>query len=261
MKKLLLLSLIIPFLIACEQVDTGFRGVKTVWGEVDEKAGSLPEGMYTYNVITSSILEMDTRVKRYDGKANTYTKDVQQADIGYAINYHLAKDKAHIVYRDIGKGWENVVIIPVVEGNLKKVIGQYEAVALIEHRSKATEVARKLIAEELASKNVVLTNFEMVNIQYLKEFEKSVEDKVIATQKAAEAVNNTKRIQEEARQTIINAQALAESMRIRANALTQNKALIEYEAVQAWKAGGSKVPDTLIIGGNGAIPLLNLGGK
>jgi len=51
-----------------EQVSTGYRGVKTVWGEVDMKAGSLPEDIYTYNPISSAIHEMDTRTKRKEVK-------------------------------------------------------------------------------------------------------------------------------------------------------------------------------------------------
>lgn len=253
MKKAIVILFVVPFLGACEQVDTGFRGVKTVWGEVDEKAGSLPEGLYFYNPITSSIKEVDTRVKAMRGDANTYTKDVQQANIKYVANYHLARDKAHIMYRDVGKGWEDVIVPQIIEASLKKVVGQFEAVDLVAHRAKATSEVSKQIAEALAEKGVVLTNFEMPNLQYLKEFEKSVEAKVVATQRAAQAVNDTKRIQEEARQQVIQAQAQAESMRIRANALTQNKALVEYEAVQKWDG---KMPQ--IITGSGTVPFINI---
>ena len=86
MKKILILLCVIPFLAACEQIDTGNRGVKVKWGEVDMKAGSLPEGLYFYNMLTSTIVEMDTRILKFEGKTETYTKDVQQADavLGYA---------------------------------------------------------------------------------------------------------------------------------------------------------------------------------
>lgn len=260
MKKLFLLLLLLPFLAACEQVDTGYRGVKTRFGKVDMQAGSLPEGLYFYNLFTESITEMDTRILKYEGKANTYTKDVQQADIVYVVNYRLAPETAHIMYQQVGKRWGDVLLLQAVEGELKKVIGKYDAVDLIAHRGKATQEALEAIRAALKDQNIGINEFQLVNIQYLKEFEKSVEDKVIATQKAAEAVNNTKRIQEEAKQTIISAQADAESMRIRANALSQNKALVDYEMVMAWKAGGSKVPETLIIG-NGSGTFLNLPAK
>lgn len=253
MKKLLLVFLLLPLLAACEQVDTGYRGVKTTFGEVDMKAGSLPEGLYFYNIFTSSITEMDTRILKYEGKANTYTKDVQQADIAYVVNYRLAPETAHIMYKEVGKGWGGVLLLQAVEGELKKVIGKYDAVDLIAHRGKATQEAQDAIRSSLKDRNVGIERFEFVNIQYLKEFEKSVEDKVIATQKAAEAVNNTRRIQEEARQQIIAAQAQAESMRIRANALSANRNLVDYEAVQKWDG---KMPTYMM--GN-SVPFINIG--
>src|SRR5687767_14633950 len=86
-------------------VDTGQRGIKTRFGEVVSE--SLPEGLYFYNPITSTIVEMETRVQRFDGETDTYTRDVQQAVIKYTLNYRLQQNAAHLVYRDIGREWEN----------------------------------------------------------------------------------------------------------------------------------------------------------
>jgi hypothetical protein len=74
----------------------------------------------------------------------------------------------------------------------------------------------------------------MVNIQYQKDFETAVERKVTAIQKAIEEQNRTRQIEEQAKQKVIDAKAQAESMRIRATALTNNPKLVEYEAVQKW---------------------------
>src|SRR5688572_31821192 len=74
-------------------VDTGQRGVKTRFGEITST--SLPEGLYFFNPVTSKIVEIDTRVQRTDGETASYTRDVQQADIKYTLNYRLQQDKAH----------------------------------------------------------------------------------------------------------------------------------------------------------------------
>jgi len=224
------------FLQGCgvEQVDTGYRGVKTVWGEVDMKAGSLPEDIYTYNPISSAIHEMDTRIKRKEFKLNTYTKDVQQANITAVANYRLDPSKAHVMYKEVGTGWEDVTLNPAIEGDLKKVIGQYDAVELIEKRSEATNKIEGQIRTNLKNSYIILERLELVNIQYLKLFEKSVEDKVVATQKAVEEKNRTIQVQEQAKQTLIAAEANAKSMQIKAQALMANAKLVEYEAIQKW---------------------------
>jgi regulator of protease activity HflC (stomatin/prohibitin superfamily) len=256
MKKTLIASIIaILTLTACEQIDTGHRGVRVTFGEVDEKAGSLSEGLYFYNIFTSSIKEMDTRVQRAEGTANTYTKDVQQADIKYVVNFHLDPNAAHTMYKTVGMNWYAALVPQAVEGIMKQVVGHYDAVDLIEHRGKATEEIQKAIADSLKSKLVIIDRVELVNIQYHKAFEKAVEEKVVAVQKAVEEKNRTVQVQEQAKQQIISAQAQAESMRIRSNALLANPKLVEYEAVQKWDG---KLPQYML--GN-SVPFVNMNPK
>ncbi len=95
--------------------------------------------------------------------------------------------------------------------------------------------------------------FQFINIDYSDKFEGAIEDKVIAEQKAQEAVNNTKRIREEADQKVISAKAEAEAMEIKSQALAKNKGLTEYEAVQKWDG---KLPQYML--GN-SVPMINLG--
>ncbi len=253
MRKLLMVLLLFPMLVACEQIDTGHRGVQTRFGLVDEKLGSLPEGLYFYNVFTESITELDTRTQVMKGKTNTYTKDVQQADIQYVANFSLQREHAHTVYKDVGKAWADKLVPQAIEGVLKQVIGTYDAVDLISSRAKASAAAFTAISNSLKPYHVVLERFEMVNISYLKEFEKAVEDKVVAVQKAIEEKNRTEQTKEQARQTILKAEAEAKSMQIRASALQQNAKLVEYEAVQKWDG---KLPQYNF--GGGSLPFVNV---
>lgn len=255
MKRALVAAASILVLAACEQVDTGHRGVQVRFGEVDEKAGSLPEGLYFYNILTTSIKEMDVRVLRSEGTANTYTKDVQQADIKYVVNYHLDPNAAHTMYKTVGVNWYTALVPQAVEGIMKQVVGHYDAVDLIEHRGKATEEIQRAIAESLKPKLVIIDRIELVNIQYHKAFEKAVEEKVVAVQRAVEEKNRTVQVQEQAKQQVISATAAAESMRIRANALASNPKLVEYEAVQKWDG---KMPQYML---GGALPFISIGGQ
>jgi regulator of protease activity HflC (stomatin/prohibitin superfamily) len=62
-------------------------------------------------------------------------------------------------------------------------------------------------------------------------------------------------VEEEAKQKVIAAQAEAKSMAIRAQALSQNKSLVQYEAVQKWDG---KMPQYMM--GN-TVPFINIGAK
>lgn len=99
---------------------------------------------------------------------------------------------------------------------------------------------------------IVVSDFNITDIDYSDAFEKAIESKVTAEQEALKAKNKTVQVQEEARQKVISAEAEAKSMAIRANALTQNKALVEYEAVKKWDG---KLPEYMM--GN-TVPFINL---
>jgi regulator of protease activity HflC (stomatin/prohibitin superfamily) len=232
-------------------VDTGHRGIETRFGKV--VSGSLPEGIYFFNPLTSALVEMDTRIQRQDGETDTYTRDVQQAAIKYTLNYRLQQDAAQIMYRDIGVEWEQRLIPQVVLGTLKEVVGKWDAVDLIANRDKAGQTAFEAIRTNLAERNVEVLRFEITDIAYTHEFENSVEAKVIAQQKAIEEQNHTKQIEEQARQKVLSAEAEAKSMQIRAQALEQNAKLVEWEAVQKWNG---ILPQYML--GNGTMPFINL---
>jgi regulator of protease activity HflC (stomatin/prohibitin superfamily) len=232
-------------------VDTGQRGIETHFGKVVSE--SLPEGLYLFNPFTNKIVEIDTRVQRTDGETDTYTRDVQQAAIKYTLNYRLQQNAAHTMYQDIGRDWELKLIPQVVLGTLKEVVGKWDAVDLISNRDKAANTAFESIRDSLAERNVEVSRFEITDIAYTKEFENSVEQKVIAQQKAIEEQNRTKQIEEQARQKVLSAEAEAKSMQIRAEALEQNAKLVEWEAVQKWNG---VLPQYML--GSGTTPFINL---
>lgn len=225
-----------------EIIDTGHRGIEIRFGKVVGE--SLDEGLYFFNPLTTDIVEMDVRTQIATEATSAYTKDVQQAAIQYVANFNLDKKAAHIIYQEVGRDWQTKLVPQIIAGTLKNVIGKWDAVDLVANRDKATASIEQAIREALATKYVSVTKFEITNIDYNDEFEKAVEAKVTAIQRASESENKTRQVQEEAKQKVIAAKAEAESMRIRADALTQNKALVEYEAVQKW---------------NGVLPVYMLG--
>lgn len=226
---------IVTTLVSCSgvtQVDTGYRGVKTSFGKVTE--GPLTEGIYFYNPFVYDVVQLDTRVQIMNGTTMSYTKDVQQTNLTYVLNYSLRPDAVVNTYQTVGQDWATKVVTPVVEANIKEVLGQFEAVDLITNREKAKLAVVQQIKGELDARGVTTINFELSNIDFADEFEQAVEAKVTAIQRAAEAKNKTVQVQEEADQKIISAKAEAESMQIRSQALAQNRGLVEYEAVQKW---------------------------
>lgn len=233
MRKLfLLLPLVLLTACGVDTVSTGHRGIKTRYGKVVGEP--LAEGLYFYNPITSTIRSIDVRTQTYAEKTEVYTKDVQKSEFAFNLNYNPDKDKVGSLYQNVGMDYDDKLIPQVVQASIKNVVGQWDAVDLISHRAEAGKAIEDAITATLEQNFIHVSRFEITNIDYTPEFEKSVEAKVIAKQDAEKAQNQTVQITEQAKQKVIAAKAEAESMQIRSAALSQNQNLVAYEAVQKW---------------------------
>ena len=219
-------------------------------GKVDQQ--SYINGIGFKAPFVSKMYKMDVRTKKMTEKTATYTSDVQTAEIEYTFTYDLVPDNVHVLYETVGKDYEGKKLIPVLNDVLKDVIGQWQAQDLVSNRDKARVDVVAGLQERLDRRFFQNITFQFINIDYSDKFEGAIEDKVIAEQKAQEAVNNTKRIQEEADQKVITAQAEAEAMEIKAQALAKNKGLVEYEAVQKWNG---QLPQYMM---GESVPFINL---
>lgn len=234
-------------------VDTGERGIKVRLGEVQPDV--YDEGLHFKWPYIEEIKTMDVKTQKAQLKTEVYTKDIQQAEVNYAINYNLEPGKVNKLYQKVGQNYEEKIIMPIVEGTIKDIIGKYNAQDLIGNREKATNEILSKLQKQLGSNHIEATNFQLININYSNTFEKAIEEKVTAEQNALKAKNKTVQVEEEAKQKIIAAEAEAKSMAIRAEALSQNKSLVEYEAVQKWDG---KLPQYMM--GN-SVPFVNLNAK
>ena len=228
-------------------VDAGQIGVRTQFGKVTEN--SVEPGLHFVNPIGGKIIKYDVREQKAEIKAPTYTKDMQQADIFVVVTYALNKGEVGIVHQTYGTAYADRVVLPKVTGAIKDVIGNIEAAELVNAREKAAknifDTATTQITE--AKVPVTITSLVITNIDYSDVFEKSIEEKVVAQQNAIRAQNETKRVEEEARQVVVRANAEAEAMKIRAQTLKENQNILLQDFIKKWDG---KFPSTLFLGGD-----------
>ncbi len=254
MKKMLLILSLNLLLTACgfEIVDTGYRGVETRLGAIQGEP--LPEGLHFYNPFTSSITEYSVRQEKWEETTSIFTRDTQNVTVKFAVVYYADPKHVHTLFRDVGRldALTDKVIKPVVLGSIKDAIGEVIADELVMKRELVTKAALKEVVNNLATKNVIVTDLQFVNLDFDDAYEQAVEQKVVAIQQAQKAKNETVRITEEALQTVKTAEAQATAMRIQSQALAQNKGLVEYEIAKKWDG---KLPQYMF---GSSTPLLNL---
>lgn len=244
-------------LTACgfETVGTGHRGIKTRFGEVIGPA--LPEGLYFYNPITTSIHEYSVRQETWTDKTEIFTKDTQRVLVEFAITFYPEPAAVPELYKSFGSERDLVtkVVKPTVLGSIKDSIGQVIADELVQKRETVSKAALDATRENLSGHNrsVVVTDLQFTNLDFDDAYERAVEEKVVAIQNANTAKNKTVQVQEQAKQTILTAEAEAQAMKIKSAALAQNKGLVQFEAVRKWDG---RLPSFMM--GNSSTPILDL---
>ena len=250
---LLVLGLLVCFIVMCNpfvMVGPGERGIKIRLGQVQPE--SYGEGLHLIFPFIHKFKTMDVKTQKNTFTTAVYTKDIQQAKITYVINYNIEPSLVNKLFQEVGLDYETKILMPVVEGTIKDIIGKWNAQDLIANREKATGDILFKLQTSLKDNYINVTDFQMVEINYSEVFERAIESKVTAEQEALKAKNKTVQVEEEAKQKVIAAQAEAKSMAIRAQALSQNKSLVQYEAVQKWDG---KMPQYML--GN-TMPFINV---
>lgn len=215
-----------------EVVDTGYRGIFTEFGKIQGEP--LPEGVHFYNPLSGDIREIDVREQKVEKQTSCFTKDTQHVLVKFVITYYPDPVQVHKLYQQFGTDWEDKIIEPASLGSVRDVIGRYVADDIVGKLEQAKRDAEAELKENLKSRGVFLSRLDFTGIDFDQAYKSAIEAKVVAVQRAAEAKNKTVEIEERAKQQIIAAEAEAKSMTIRSQALSQNKGLVEYEAVQKW---------------------------
>jgi regulator of protease activity HflC (stomatin/prohibitin superfamily) len=129
---------------------------------------------------------------------------------------------SYSIYKEVGGGFEDVLVIPAVNEVLKAVVAKYTASDLVGNRSAVSAELDAQLDEKLNSRGIFVEDFNIIDWDFSTEYIAAVEAKQVAEQ------NLIKTRTEQEQQTVI-AEAEAERQVITANAAAQS-ALIAAEA-------------------------------
>lgn len=250
MSLLLLLSTVLLTSCGFEVVDQGYVGVKKSLGKIEME--EYQPGVHFYNPFTTGIFEMEVREQKWSEKATGYTKDVQNVDVYFTLNYRPIQTHMAEFYSEYGEEYGNKIIPQIVFARTKEVVGQFDASDLVSKRNVANDLIKKAIIESLKEKNLIVESFELTNLDFDDAYEQAIKDKVIAKERAVEELNRTVQVQEQAKQKVMSEKAEAEAIMVKAQALSKNKDLIQLEAVKKWNG---TLPNMMM---GGSVPFLNL---
>lgn len=161
-------------------VPAGTRGVQVTFGTVNPVP--LDNGMHLVNPL-SNIRNINIQLQRATMEsASAGTKDMQQVHTDIVINYRLNADKVAVIYKDFGVDLVNKVLTPSLNEAFKSVTGHYTSEELITKRDEVSAGILNLVRNKLAQFDISVDSVSLVNFGFSPEYQKAIEQKVIATQ-------------------------------------------------------------------------------
>ncbi|MDI6735474.1 MAG: prohibitin family protein [bacterium] len=248
---LMLLSMINPFVI----VGPGERGVVTRLGAVQDTIKQ--EGLNIRIPVIEKVILVDVRIRKHESKTSAASKDLQIVNAGITLNYGLNPVMVNKLWQEIGPDFENRIIDPAIQETVKAVMARFTAEELIQRRTEVKTQVQEMLETRLKTNYLIVDAVSITDFDFSSEFNAAIEAKQQAEQLALKAQRDLVRIKTEAEQTIAQAQAKAESLRLQKEQVSPQ--LIELRKIDAQMAAIEKWNGVLPqYTGSGPMPFLSV---
>ena len=256
---ILLVSALLLGLNSFVVINPGEAGVVSILGKATD--GALLEGFHLRPPLISKVDVYDVTVQKFEVPAQSATKDLQDLNASFAINFRLDPEKIVEIRRTQGT-LENIVskiIAPQTQEAFKTAAALRTAEQSITQRSELKRDFDTALKDRLSKYDVIVLDTSVVNIRFSTDFAKAVEEKQVAEQRAQRAVYVAQEAEQQAQADINRAQGRAEAQRLLAETLKAQGGdlVLQKEAIEAWRSGGAQMPKVLVMGsGSSRVPFI-----
>lgn len=237
--------LLLFFLITCVKfVGAGESGIK-----FNRFTGSVTTGL---NQGINFVFPLTTKIKKYDLKMGVsdfqeidgMSADNQAIKLHITINWKYQADHLKDIYQKIVGRIEDTVMFNIVNETVKASLGKVQINDIAKNREGLRKDMEQSLKVRMSDYYVDVVNLSIVNVDYSAEFEKAVEAKQVAQQKAQEAEYNKQAV-------IRSAEGQAQSNRLLQE--TVSSLVLRQKWIEKWDG---KLPQVVNGGSSGLI--LNL---
>jgi regulator of protease activity HflC (stomatin/prohibitin superfamily) len=241
-------------------INPGQAGVISIFGKARE--GALLEGIHVKPPFISAVDVYDVTVQKFEVPAESSTRDLQNLKASFAINFRLDPTRVVEIRRTQGTLGNLVskIIAPQTQESFKIAAAQRTIEESITKRTELKKDFDSALTTRLEKYGIIVLDTSIIDLNFSKEFAKSVEDKQIAEQRARRAVYIAQEAEQEAQAEINRAKGKAEAQRLLAETLKAQggSMVLQKEAIEAWKKGGAQMPEVLVMSGpeSAGVPFL-----
>ncbi len=248
-----IISIVSIFLIGFNSfviLNPGQAGVISILGKARD--GVLLEGIHFKPPLVSVVDIYDLTVQKFEVPAQSSTKDLQDLTASFAINFRLDPILVVEIRRTQGTlaNLVSKIIAPQTQESFKIAAARRTVEEAITKRNELKQDFDEALSQRLEKYGIIVLDTSVVNLNFSPEFAKAVEDKQIAEQRSKRAVYVAQEAEQTAQADINRAKGRAEAQKLLAETLKAQggQLVLQKEAIQAWKEGGSQMPKVLVMG-------------
>jgi prohibitin 1 len=230
-------------------VPAGNVGVADTFGVVDENAWN--PGLHIKAPWTGITMFSGQTQKYMDytnGDVATITalsNEGLSVSMGIAVNYHLDTTKAPEVYRKIGPGYQNIVMVNPIHSVPRDIISKYDAKTLYSASIPGSPDRAKIESELYngisgginkvgVKDSIIIEQVFIRNIELPQSLKDSIASKLAMEQDIAKKEFEVRKQEMESNRMRVEAQGIADANKIIANSLTQS--YLEWYSIEMMKS-------------------------
>ncbi len=238
--------------LSCTVVKQGEVGVKRTFGKYADRP--YMEGLRSFNPFTSTIVKVPVQTENMEVSLNLPSKEGLNIGAIISILYNIQPTKAPDLLRNIGRNYEDNVILPVFRSAVADVTSRYFAKDMHTGQRATIEVAiRDQMMELLDGKGIIIEAVLIKSIQLPQNLSRAIEEKLEAEQRALRMEFVLQEARQEAERRRIEAEGVRDAQKIIAEGLSAQ--VLQFKSIEAFLKLAES-PNTKVIITDGDMPML-----
>lgn len=213
-------------------VETGERCVVLRFGRLTGIAG---EGLNMKLPFVDKVTYLSIRDNNLTVKAEVSSSDIQTIEVEVGLVYSLDPMQVDKIYQTYSDRIENTLIRPTLSEKINAVIAEYPIEAFVEKRAEISNRINSSFATQVAGSGIMVKSLLIVNHDFSNDFNKAIEDKKVAEQRALTARFDLERMKLEAEAQTVKQASLSPMV-------LQEMAINKWDGKMPQYFSGSQLP-------------------
>lgn len=251
-KQMVVVFLAAVFATGCATIRPGEVALKQRFGKLSNEV--YQPGLVGYNPFFTQIVKIPTRTENLEVRLNLPSEDGLNVAAEISILYRVNGAEVKSVIENIGRNYENVVILSVFRSASADVCSRFLAKDM--YTASRAVIESEILAQMarvLEPRGFIMEAVLMKSIQLPSGLARAIEQKLESEQIAEQMEYELQRERLEAQRRIIEAEGIRDAQKIIAAGLTPE--VISWQSIEAFRELATS-PATKVIITNGEAPFL-----